>query len=452
MNQTAQTKYGAVRGYIQDGIVKFHGIPYAKPPVGDLRFRLPQPPEPWEGELDATRRGSVCPQYTSDLDKPMGPVTLPRDENCLTLAVSTPDLDGCLPVAVWLHGGANCYCGGDLPWYDGASLARSENVVEVNINFRLGPFGFLCVKGVQEENLCIEDQMLALRWVRENIRSFGGDPDRVTLFGQSAGGNAIAHILSREDSEGLFRQIVLQSASLGRGNHLRADAFEVGSAVLRDLGIDEGAPDVLRQLQEKTVDELLRAAEDIPAELKAKHQGMCFKPVMDAWHTPEQTALRAASMAAARKIRVMTGFTREETHAFSTARDPEALNNLRIGQYLRYDIPGQLFARKAAELGCEVWKYEFDWSAPESIYDACHCLELPFLFGNFDAWDAPFLAGGKPEEMDKLKDTLQAAWGCFFRGETPAETVWPKYEPDSWQIRIFDNIQDPVGTEPDYSV
>ena len=134
------------------------------------------------------------------------------------------------------------------------------------------------------------------------------------------------------------------------------------------------------------------------------------------------------------------------------ARDPEALNNLRIGQYLRYDIPGQLFARKAAELGCEVWKYEFDWSAPESIYDACHCLELPFLFGNFDAWDAPFLAGGKPEEMDKLKDTLQAAWGCFFRGETPAETVWPKYEPDSWQIRIFDNIQDPVGTEPDYSV
>lgn len=326
------TKYGAVRGYAEGGVIKFHAIPYAKPPVGALRFRLPQEPEPWEGVLDARKRGVAPPQYASDLDLPMGPIGLPTGEDCLTLAVSTPSLDACLPVAVWFHGGANCYCGGDLPWYDGASLARSANVVEVNLNFRLGPLGFLCVKGVQEENLSIEDQMLALRWIRDNIRSFGGDPNRVTLFGQSAGGNAIAHILSRPDSEGLFHQVVLQSASLGRGNHLLSDAFEVGDAVLRNLEIDPDGDCVLQKLQEASVDAILQAADAVPQELKAKHQGMYFKPVMDQWHTPEQTARQAAEMAAKRKIRVITGFTKDETHAFSTALCSGAIIGQKTGE------------------------------------------------------------------------------------------------------------------------
>ena len=118
------TKYGAVRGYAEGGVIKFHAIPYAKPPVGALRFRLPQEPDPWDGVLDARERGVAPPQYASDLDLPMGPIGLPTGEDCLTLAVSTPSLDACLPVAVWFHGGANCYGGGDLPWYDGAGLAR----------------------------------------------------------------------------------------------------------------------------------------------------------------------------------------------------------------------------------------------------------------------------------------------------------------------------------------
>ncbi len=445
-----QTATGWVRGYEEDGVLKFHGIPYAKPPVGQLRFCPPERPEPWEGVLDATQRGFVAPQDTSDLDKPMGPVTLPQSEDCLTLAVSTPSLEGALPVAVWLHGGANCYCGGDLPWYDGASLARSQNVVEVNVNFRLGVFGFLCAGGVADRALSIEDQMLALRWVQENIRQFGGDPGRVTVFGQSAGGNAIAHILSREDSEGLFSQIVLQSASLGRGNHLLADAYEVGRAVLANLDITPESPDVLAQLQSRSTQELLRAAREVPEAIKAKHQGMYFKPVMDAWHTPEQTARRAAEMAAKRHIRVMTGFTRDETHAFSTARDPESLGALERGQHLRYEIPGGIFAQAAAEGGCPVWKYQFDWAAPQSIYDACHCLELPFLFGTLDAWDAPFLAGTGREEAERLTATLQDAWGRFFRGESPAD--WPQYTVQERQIKHFDGQSDPVGTEPSYKV
>lgn len=451
MNNCVQTQAGAVRGCLEDGILHFHGIPYAAPPTGRLRFRPPEQPASWDGVLDTTKRGFVAPQDPSDLDKPMGPVTLPQSEDCLTLAVSTPSTEGSLPVAVWFHGGANCYGGGDLPWYDGVALARNQNVVVVNINFRLGVFGFLCAEGVADRALSIEDQMLALRWVQENIRQFGGDPGRVTVFGQSAGGNSIAHILSREDSEGLFSQIVLESASLGRGNHLLADAYEVGQAVLDNLDIPPEAPDVLEQLQSRSTEELLRAAAQVPEDIKAKHQGMYFKPVMDDWHTPEQTARRAAKMAAQRRIRVMIGFTREETHAFSTARDAESLAALKRGQHLRYDLPGALFAREAAEGNCPVWKYQFDWSAPESIYNACHCLELPFLFGNLDAWDAPFLAGGEREEMERLTAVIQDAWGRFFRGEAPSED-WPLYSAAEPQIKHFDGQANPVGAEPVYDV
>lgn len=451
MDYCVQTASGIVRGYVDGGILQFHGIPYAAPPTGQRRFRMPEPPVPWSGVLDATRRGCVSPQDPSDLDKPMGPVTLPQGEDCLTLAVSTPSTEEKLPVAVWFHGGANCYCGGDLPWYDGAALARSQHVVVVNVNFRLGVFGFLCAEGVADRALSIEDQMLALHWVQENIQRFGGDPRRVTVFGQSAGANAIAHILSREDSQGLFQQIVLESASLGRGNHLLEDAYEVGRAVLANLNIPPEAPDLLTRLQSLSVEELLRAARQVPEDIKARHQGMYFKPVMDAWHTPEQTAHQAAKMAVKRQIRVMIGFTREETHAFSTARDPSSLAALRRGQFLRYDLPGVLFAREAAGGGCPVWKYQFDWAAPDSIFGACHCLELPFLFGNLDSWDAPFLAGGNRGEMEHLTAVIQDIWGRFFRGETPAED-WPRYMAADWQIKHLDGQANPVGTEPQYNV
>lgn len=453
MNPSVHTTTGVVCGYEDGGIFKFHGIPYAKPPIGTLRFRPPERPEPWDGVLDATKRGYAAPQYPSNLDQPMGPLVLPTSEDCLTLAVSTPSLDGSLPVAVWFHGGANCYCSGDLPWYDGASLARSQQIVEVNITFRLGVFGFLFLEGVQEQNLCIEDQMLALRWVQENISKFGGDPSRVTLFGQSAGANSIAHILSREDSRGLFQQVALQSASLGRGNHLRTDAFAVGRAVVESLGLDPNSPDLLEKLQAQPVDALLRAAEEgVPAEIVNKHQGMYFKPVMDAWHTPEETALRAAEMAVKRGIKVLIGFTRDEMHAFCTDRDPDSLAALKRAQHLRYELPGGVFARAVADGGRPIWKYQFDWAAPDSIYNSCHCLELPFLFGNLETWDAPFLAGTQPEEAARLTKTIQDAWGAFFRDEMPGEDVWPRYDSHKKQIKYFDNQANSVDTEPLYEV
>lgn len=451
MKSIVKTEKGEVRGAFQDGIYRFHGIPYAKAPVGSLRFQMPEEAEPWDGVYAADCRSPIEPQRPSDLDIPMGPVLLPQNEDCLTLSVSTPSMEGALPVAVWMHGGANCYGGGDLEWYDGARLSEAGHVVVVNLNFRLGVFGFLCHPDINNRNLCIEDQMLALRWIQKNIRAFGGDPDRVTLFGQSAGANAIVHILSRPDSEGLFQQVILESPSLGRGNHTQADAFEVGRSVLANLElIPKEQKPLLEQIQEKTTEELLAAADRIDETLLRKHQGMVFKPVMDAWHTPEQTVHAAVQAAVQRNLRIVIGMTRDEVHAFVQARDEETLKQLSKVQCQRYDLPGHAFAKDTAKGGCRVWKYRFDWQAPESVFHACHCLELPFVFGNLDAWDALMLKGASEEELISLKHTIQKLWGGFFRFECPDESVWPPYTAGGRLVKCFDNMENPVMDEPYY--
>lgn len=443
MRPVVSAPCGNVMGVQNKGVYQFHGIPYAQPPVGELRFQKPRRMQRWEEVYDASFRRPIAPQGTSDLDIPMGPTVGERSEDCLTLAVSTPSLAGKLPVAVWFHGGANCYGGGDVAWYDGASLARSQQIVVVNLNFRLGPLGFFYYPDVVPENLAIEDQMMALRWIRENIASFGGDPEKVTLFGQSAGGNAIAHILSRADSAGLFHQIVLESASLGRGNHTRADAAEIGAALLKNLGIEAGAG-ALEALQRRTVPEIFAAAEALPQELRRKHQGMLFKPVMDAWHTPEQTAHEAARAAAERKIRILMGFTKEEMLAFLPGRDPETLAAAERLLQSRYVRPGEGMALEAAAGGCTVYRYRFDWKGPKSRFGACHCLELPFLFGNLESWDAPMLEGLESYAGRCLTETMQGLWGRFFRGESYDKGLWPRYTPQRKAIKVLNNEDNPV--------
>lgn len=447
MDCLVNTKYGTVKGYVSEGICRFHGIPYAKPPVGDLRFSMPVPPDRSDRILEVMSRTPVAPQGTSDLDLPMGPVTQPWNEDCLTLSVSTPDLSGHLPVAVWFHGGANCYGGGDLEWYDGALLARRGHLVVVNLNFRLGALGFLHCPGINSRNLCIEDQLLALRWVQENITFFGGDPQLVTLFGQSAGANSIAHILSRPDSDGLFRQIVLQSASLGRGNHTMADAFRIGKAFLRVLSIDPEDPSALWKLRRKSALEILNAGASLPGNLLRKHEGMVFKPVMDSWHTPEETVNAAAKEAVRRGIRILMGTTRDEMHAFILQRDPESLETAGKLQRQRYDIPDREFALAASDGGCMVWKYRFDWQAPDSVFDSCHCLELPFLFGNLDSWNAPMLAGADMEEMKKLREIIQSLWCSFFRFESFDPEVWPVFTRETRLVKHLTSGICPVSEE-----
>ncbi|MEI8400535.1 MAG: carboxylesterase family protein [Alcaligenaceae bacterium] len=206
-------KQGVVTGLQSQIVTRFLGLRYAQAPTGALRFAAPQPlgPQPM---FDATQAGPVCPQRPSRLRNVMGDFEAVQDEDCLRLSIWTPACDqGKRPVVVWLHGGAWQSGGGALPWYDGARLAVRGDCIVVGVNYRLAALGWLFVPG-QTANVGLLDEEAAVSWVVENIEHFGGDPARVTLMGQSAGGFNIAAMLARQP---LFTRALLQSASLGRG-------------------------------------------------------------------------------------------------------------------------------------------------------------------------------------------------------------------------------------------
>ncbi|XP_068084826.1 esterase FE4 [Anabrus simplex] len=233
----------------------FLGIPYAKPPVGNLRFKAPVPAEPWNGTLEALQEGNVCKQIgTSET------VSLLGDEDCLFLNVYTPELpvSGPLrPVMVWIHGGGYLFGSGNKDG-QGPQFLLNEGVVYVSINYRLGVFGFLSTEDeVAPGNVGMKDQVLALRWVQQNIAAFGGDPDQVTIFGQSAGGTSVQYHMLSPMSKGLFRGAIAQSGSTSSARGIakkpRENAFLVGKA----LGFNgESSQDLVDFLRSVTSDQL----------------------------------------------------------------------------------------------------------------------------------------------------------------------------------------------------
>jgi para-nitrobenzyl esterase len=219
-----------------EGITTFKGIPYAAPPCGQQRFRPPQPPAPWDGVRDALHFGPTAPKpgYAPPFDVLLPEPTIPG-EDYLNLNIWTPDVGGGgLPVLVWIHGGAFQNGSGAIPTHDGARFAR-DGVVCVSFNYRLGPDGFLYV-GEGTANLGLLDQIAALEWVQENITAFGGDPSKVTIFGESAGGMSATTLLAMPRAAGLFRRVIAQS---GAGHH--ALSLETSRLVSRCLSAVAGA-------------------------------------------------------------------------------------------------------------------------------------------------------------------------------------------------------------------
>ena len=212
MNSVVKTRYGEVRGSVVDGVNTFKGLPCAAPPSGANRLRPPQPVAPWSGVRDALTYGPKPPQapYPPEVSMILPELAVPG-EDCLTLNIWSPDLGSAgLPVMVWIPGGMFEYHGtGASPWYDGSRFAR-DGIVCVTINYRVGAEGFLYL-GEGNANRGLLDQVAALEWVRENIAAFGGDPDKVTIFGESAGSMSVAMLLSMPRAEGLFRRAIAQS-------------------------------------------------------------------------------------------------------------------------------------------------------------------------------------------------------------------------------------------------
>jgi para-nitrobenzyl esterase len=383
-------------------------------------------------------------------------------------------------VLVWIHGGAFLTGAGALPWYAGDAYARSGLVV-VALNYRLGALGFLSAPGLSPGNLGLLDQIAALGWVRKNIAAFGGDPQDVTVMGQSAGGGSIGALMAMPAARGLFKRAILQSPALRRVNPSPEDAAQAGAEFLAILGVPADQPVLAREVP---VARILQAqSELIRRRYGFADPGHPFRPVRDPQVLPK-TPVEAARDGELAGIDILIGTTREEMAAFysvdASVRDADEATIL--AEFTRlFDARGQavlaayrrarlgarpsvaladlytdwLFALPCLELaeaqathGRPAYVYQFDWQSPGG-FEACHCLELPFVFDNLGDWpNAPMLDGADRETTAQLARIMQRAWAAFALTGDPDHDALPHWAPYDLTRRItmrFDTVVGPVG-------
>ncbi|GAA4473044.1 carboxylesterase/lipase family protein [Phytohabitans houttuyneae] len=453
-----RTTAGAVRGRRAGGISMFAGVPYAAAPVGERRFRPPVPPAAWRGVRDAVRPGPAAPQSPSRLTQVVGPIRLPgQSEDCLSVNVWTPGLRGRRPVLVWLHGGAFVAGAGGQDWYDGVRLAADGDLVVVTVNYRLGALGFLHAPDLGWSNAGLLDQLAALRWVRDNIAGFGGDPGRVTLAGQSAGALTALAMMSAPQARGLFHRVILQSTPTGIAPAAPAEAAAVTERYLAALGMPPGeayrlrdvpveqllaAQGVLMQaaapLQLAPPFHLVAAGDVVAPDLvgaagRVSHIGRLVGATRDeaaAWAVLDP---RLRGVDEARAIEIARGFAgagAEHEYARISRTAPGAapelvLQLLATDHYFHRDVP-----RLAGH--ARSYAYRFDWHPAGNPLGACHCLELPYVFGTLPAWRAaPMLAGADPDHEAALVTATLPAWAAFVHTGSPEHgglPRWPRYD------------------------
>lgn len=471
MGDVVRTGSGAVRGVSDGGVTAFLGIPYAAPLHEALRFQAPVPAPRWDGVREAREFGAWVPQQQipAAVSGPTtGEVPDVRGEaglDCLTLNIWTPSSGSglvggdALPVLVWIHGGGFIGGSANTPGFDGTTLARS-GVVLVSVNYRVGYEGFGWVENAPW-NRGILDQLAALRWVQDNIAAFGGDPDRVTVFGQSAGATSIVTLVAGGHADGVFHRGIAQSP----GNVFipPEEARAISGMITDELGVRPTAETLAT-----VPPEAIHAVQWNPVAVMSADPGAWtysnspYGVVLDGELLGELpwTAMRRGT---GRAIDLICGCTAAEARMFTANLDPAdadpagtardvGLNPAAVDEYRRarpgitdsdlttlvlsdafFRLSAHRCARAHAEAGGRTFLYEFAWVG-DPVLGAYHGLDQSFVFGLPTGplgWDL----GAEPGEFDALSAAMRSAWTQF---AATGEPGWPRYRPEDWLTRIWD--------------
>jgi para-nitrobenzyl esterase len=492
----ADTAFGKVRGVETSGIKTFKGVPYGGTTAGPHRFLPPTSPVKWTGVRDALAWGPSAPQREPGAERggsrlAVAAAGLPAEsEDCLVLNVWTPAVnDGRRrPVMVWCHGGGFATGSGSSPVTDGANLARRGDVVVVTINHRLNVLGFTFLEALggadfaQSGDAGMLDIVQALRWVRENIAQFGGDPNMVTVFGQSGGGRKVATLLAMPSAKGLFHRAIIESGATMQLVE-RAHAARVAAELMTELGLHRS---LVRELQRLPVDRIMGAYFAVVRRMNVDQMTMGFSPTVDGHAVPRHPFHPTASDVSA-SVPLMIGSTRTEltssadTADFSLSEDGlrakvRALVGEASGRVIdvyrgtnlgatssdlyfliasdhRYSAPVMKIAERRAALGQgRVYLYYFRWETPidGGRLKSPHTIEIPFAFHNVKA--SPLTAGSPtaPALADKVSD----AWIAFARTgdpNTPGLPPWPAFNAQDRPTMVFNDtstvVNDPIRAE-----
>ncbi|MDT7744688.1 MAG: para-nitrobenzyl esterase [Actinomycetota bacterium] len=495
MGTEVKTTAGVVRGRAGRGVHVWRGIRYAAPPVGPRRLRAPEPPERWEGVRDATEFGPVPPQERIGEFVGAGRHT-PMDEDCLTLNVVAPSAPTDRPVMVWFYGGAFVLGAASAPTYRGYGLVRTGDVVYVSVNYRLGALGYLDFSSFAtperplDGNLGLRDQLAALRWVQENIAAFGGDPDNVTIFGESAGAISVTTLMTMPAARGLFHRAIAESSAPGVAwSTERASGW--ARQYLRELAGIHGIPvpgtgreplpaaTAARLLDTASTDDLIaasrrmrHAADDTPGILLTA-------PTVDGDLLPE-APLDAFEAGRSHPVPLIIGtndtegrffeipglrldllVSDERADALFAATQPELSEQVLAayrgtphrkdlgGDYMFWYPSVQVMEAHAAS-GNPVYAYRYDL-APRLLrwlgLRATHATELYSVFGMADSRVGKILTilGGR-RALRAASARMQRAWTSFAHGGAP-DGFWPRYTADSRLTRIVD-VTDRVESDP----
>ena len=480
---TVQAAAGSIQGRVKNDALLFAGIPYAQAPVESLRFRPPQPLAKFSEPYPALKFSPAAPQIPSGGMTDSAPVRW--SEDCLYLNISAPlavleDGDaGGRAVMVWIHGGGYTSGQGAIPWYNGNRFAKNNDIVVVSINYRLGALGFVDLTHLGEEFATSNingtlDQIAALQWVQDNIAAFGGDPSRVTIAGESAGGFSVATLMACPSAEGLFQQAIPQS---GACHHTlpREASKKVTEHFLGELGLRSAV-----EIEAASADDILIAQKATSAYFaqgagQVNSLGVAvspFYPVHGNATLPDDP-LTAARNGASSTVRVLTGSNKDETTLWSTGETSreklertvagyQAIEALAVYQRTRpeasshdllvalttdhmFRIPAIRLA-EARQEAAPTFMYQFNWRsrALNGVLAATHSLEIPFAFNNLDQAGVDFFLGPGPSPQG-LADTMHKAWCDFIKTGEPG---WPAYDSDTRATMFFDDIY-AVVEDPD---